>query len=888
MATTRIFVGLQLLLTVFLVVLLWSLYSRLRKQDFFRWWACAWTSFAGYLGIGAVALHLAPGWTFLRGCLVLASLVCGYLEVPFLVLGACTLRDPENPPRASARAGIGAAFAASILIFAASLYVRNDPRVSFALRTGPRTLALAAGLFFCAWVFIRQWRKYQSTAALVTGGFCSLYAVDQSFYTLIYLNQIATVWSPSLLPLPFSLLLSPLPFFADLISGFGICLGVVLLLVEEHHRTERALLKSYAYGQTISESNVALLSEIQDRQRAEGALRDSEDRYRDLVEHSQDLLCIHDLQGKLLSVNPAPARILGYEVPELLGIPMRDIIAPEFREQFDEYLARVQRNGTDAGLMAVVTRTGERRIWEYHNTLRTEGVLSPIIRGMAHDVTERMRAERALRDSEERFRKLVEALPDAIYVHSKDRIVFVNPACVKLLGAQDPEQLMGKDIVEIIPPDDLAATRHRIQRCSETGTASSATESLLLALDGTPIQIEAAEIPITWKWSPAIEVVAHDIRERKRAEQTVQEWQKRVELAQKAGLLIGLWEWDIAANTLLWSEETYRLLGYTRETFTGKGQDFLRRLHPEDRSRMEAAIQKVADGGSEFEAQFRVMRPDGSISWLDTRGVIIRHEPTRVMMGIVIDVTDLRTSQQSLEEAKRELAHVTRISSMGELTASIAHEINQPLGAIATDGSATLNWLAMRPPNLAEAREAAKRVIREANRASDVIARIRSLLKKAPPELRSVDANVLIEEVLALLGNELTSAGVVVRTELAADGLALLGDRVQLQQVILNLIMNAIDAMNAITDRPRELLIKSARNHEGMLVQVHDSGVGLDPEKAELIFQPFFTTKPQGIGMGLSISRSIVEAHGGRLWATPGSPHGAILQFTLPKAGDVS
>lgn len=582
-------------------------------------------------------------------------------------------------------------------------------------------------------------------------------------------------------------------------------------------------------------------------------------------------------------MNPAPARLLGYEVPELLKIPMREIIAPEFRDQFDGYLARIQSNGRDAGLMSVITRTGERRIWEYNNTLRTEGVPSPVVRGMAHDVTERTRAERALRDSEERFRKLVEVLPDAMCVHSNDKIVFANPACMRLLGAQEPEQLIGKDIAEIIDPNDLATMRLQMQRCYETGTSSPATEAVILALDGTAVQVEAAAIPTLWKGSPAIEVVARDIRERKRVEQTVQEWRTRLELAQKAGLRVGLWEWDVATNTVLWSDQTYRLLGYTRENFGGKVEDFLRRLHPDDRHRIEAAIRKVVDGGTEFEAQFHVVRPDGSVSWLDSRGVVVREKPSRVMMGVAIDITDLRMSQQSLEEAKSELARMTRISTMGELTASIAHEINQPLGAIAADGSAALHWLAMQRPNLQEARKAVTRVIREANRAGDVIARIRSLLKKLPPELRPLDANEVMRDVLVLIGNELSSASVAVRTELAADVPAVHGDRVQLQQVILNLILNAIDAMSTISDRPRELLITSAKIPEGVLIQVQDSGIGLDPEKADLIFEPFFTTKPQGIGMGLSISRSIVEAHGGHLWAVSASPHGAVFQFTLPK-----
>jgi C4-dicarboxylate-specific signal transduction histidine kinase len=225
-----------------------------------------------------------------------------------------------------------------------------------------------------------------------------------------------------------------------------------------------------------------------------------------------------------------------------------------------------------------------------------------------------------------------------------------------------------------------------------------------------------------------------------------------------------------------------------------------------------------------------------------------------------------------------------RIATMGELTASIAHEINQPLAAVVTNGSASLRWLAMQPPNLKQARKAVTSAIQEANRAGQVIARIRALLRKGSAQMAPLDVNEVIWEVLALVDNELIRGDVSAQTKLAADVPAVLGDRVQLQQVILNLIMNGIDAMSTIADRPRELLIQSAAHAEGVLIQVQDSGSGLEREQASRIFEPFFTTKPQGIGMGLSISRSIVETHGGRLWAAPASPCGAVFQLILPKA----
>jgi len=259
--------------------------------------------------------------------------------------------------------------------------------------------------------------------------------------------------------------------------------------------------------------------------------------------------------------------------------------------------------------------------------------------------------------------------------------------------------------------------------------------------------------------------------------------------------------------------------------------------------------------------------------------------------GIQRDVTervrlqeDRKRAEEALQESRAELARVARIATLGELTASIAHEINQPLAAVATNASASLHWLAVRPPNLGEARQAMTRAMKEANRASSVIDKMRTLLKKSPPQLLLLEVNELLTDVLALAHTDLLTGGVIVHTKLADDLPVVLGDRVQLQQVMLNLILNAIDAMIAINDRPRTLVISSVKHPEGVLVQVQDSGKGLDPKQASRIFDSFFTTKPEGIGMGLSISRSIVEAHGGRLWADTSVSNGAIFRFTLPKA----
>jgi PAS domain S-box-containing protein len=326
--------------------------------------------------------------------------------------------------------------------------------------------------------------------------------------------------------------------------------------------------------------------------------------------------------------------------------------------------------------------------------------------------------------------------------------------------------------------------------------------------------------------------------------------------------------------------------------FTGRsidrelGNGWAEGVHPEDLQRCLDTYTQAFDRREAFRMEYRLRRHDGEYRWVLDIGVPRRNADGSFAgyIGSCIDVTEQRLAEEQLHQTQQDLARVARIVIMGELTASIAHEINQPLAAVATNASASLHWLASQPPNLDEARQAMANALNEADRASDVIKRLRTLLQKTPPQLQSVNVNEVIRDVLALVHRELITGGVATRTELAPDLPTVLGDRVQLQQVLLNLIINAVDAMITIKDRPRTLLIKSAIDAEGVMVEVQDSGRGLDPAQASRIFDSLFTTKPEGIGMGLSISRSIVEAHGGRLRAEPGPSHGAVFQVILPKA----
>ena len=289
--------------------------------------------------------------------------------------------------------------------------------------------------------------------------------------------------------------------------------------------------------------------------------------------------------------------------------------------------------------------------------------------------------------------------------------------------------------------------------------------------------------------------------------------------------------------------------------------------------------------GEPYDFEARIRRFDGVYRWFQVRGLPLRDTRGQVVRwyALLSDIDDRKRAEAEVREAYTELVHVARVTTMGELTASIAHEVRQPIAAAVTSAQTALRWLQAQPPELGEVREALSRIVRAGKRAEDVIGRIRALVTKAPPRMDAVDINAAIREVVELTRGEAVKNGVSVRTDLA-EGLPLIqGDRVQLQQVILNLIINGIEAMTGVGEASRELLISSRKDDAGgVLVGVADTGPGLAAGAPEQMFAAFYTTKPGGLGLGLSICRSIIEAHDGRLWASANEPHGAIFQFTLP------
>jgi PAS domain S-box-containing protein len=359
----------------------------------------------------------------------------------------------------------------------------------------------------------------------------------------------------------------------------------------------------------------------------------------------------------------------------------------------------------------------------------------------------------------------------------------------------------------------------------------------------------------------------------------------------------GSWGWNLATNRVVWSEEHCRIFGYKIDEVGGTFAAALERLRPEERPALLATVGEAVRAGRSFSCEYQIALPDGSIKNVQSVGLGVVNQLGDVSeyIGTTVDITErkraeeeLRRNEAALREAQAELAHVARVTAMGELAASIAHEVNQPIAGVVINGNACLRWLSRvkeESIDLTEARETLQRIIRDGNRAGEIVARIRALFKKTQSAKEPLDLNEAIREIIVLAKSEMEKQRVTLRLELSPDFPNVLGDRVQLQQVMLNLILNAIDAMATVQDRARDLVIHTQNSEEGkVLTTVRDSGIGLSPESIEHVFKAFHTTKPGGLGMGLSISRSIVENHSGRLWVTAHDGPGASFHFTLSSA----
>jgi hypothetical protein len=435
-----------------------------------------------------------------------------------------------------------------------------------------------------------------------------------------------------------------------------------------------------------------------------------------------------------------------------------------------------------------------------------------------------------------------------------------------------------------VHPDDLNGLLAVLRRMIASDRAAEC-EARLRRYDGqyrwfllrtSPLRDEFGK---TFKWYG----IKTDIDDRKRAEEELR--RSEAFLAEGERLtLSGSFLWRLDTDEITFSEQLYRIHEFDRDSPVTL-ERIRRRIHPEDLPLLSEKIERARAGGnSVLNYEIRLRMPNGSVKYLRTIAHGTQDRDGRPeIVGAVQDVTERKLAEEALTQARSDLAHVTRVTSLGVLTASIAHEVNQPLSGIITNASTCLRMLAADPPNVEGARETAKRTIRDGNRASELITRLRALFSKKESTTEPVDLNEAAQEVIALSLCELQRNRVILRAEFADNLPVVTGDRVQLQQVVLNLLKNATDAMSAVDDRPRRLHIKTARDAgDTVRLTVQDAGVGLDPHVMDRLFQAFYTTKNDGMGIGLSVSRSIIERHHGRLWAEQNDGPGASFSFSIP------
>jgi PAS domain S-box-containing protein len=488
----------------------------------------------------------------------------------------------------------------------------------------------------------------------------------------------------------------------------------------------------------------------------------------------------------------------------------------------------------------------------------------------------------SLQNSEDRLRRVINTIPAYVWSTLPDGSVdFVNQRLSDTTGLS-ADELSSSHWSSIVHPDDLARYINEWRAAlaggepteSEARIRTTGHDYRWMLVRNVPLRDGLGKI-IKW-YGTGI-----DIEDRKRAEDQLRRSEAYLSEAQRLSRT-GSFGWQVPTGEILWSEETYQIFGYD-----GSAKPSLKlvidRTHPDDRHRVQQLLEQVSTDGGSFDTEHRLLMPDGAVKYLhvvahamsDSSGVV-------EFIGAVTDTTPAKKADESLRKAQADLAHVNRVTTMGELAASLAHEVNQPIAAASINARSCLRYLKRDQPDLDGAGKAASRMVGDVNRAADIISRIRQFFTKGTPLQEPVDLNEVIREMVVLLSNEAAQYSISVRTELAADLPTVMGDRVQLQQVLMNLMINSIEAMKSVDGTRQLILISEPGDNGQLLVSVHDTGSGLPEGQADQIFTAFFTTKTYGTGMGLSISRSIIESHGGRLWAVNHSGRGASLQFTLP------
>jgi PAS domain S-box-containing protein len=634
---------------------------------------------------------------------------------------------------------------------------------------------------------------------------------------------------------------------------------------------------------------VGTSTDIEDLKQSQENLRKTEEQTRLIIDTALDAVITIDAEGKITSWNRQAEIVFGWSNREAIGQRLADMIIPE-RQRMDHArgLRRFLATGDGPILRRRIEVTAIRRSGlEFPVELEVvpmrlghEWVFSAFIR----DITDSKLAQEKLRESELNLREMTETIPAMLWSATPEGAVdYCNARVLDYSGFRAGE-ILGNGWTKLLHPDDVDQTARVWMSSISSGTAYRVEVRTFHAADRTYRWCLTSALPLLdeqgqiLKWHGTVV----DVHDWKQAQEKLRRSEAFLAEAQHLSS-VGSFTCRFALDEFTWSDELYRI--YEIDPVVPLTLELIvSRVHSDDVALFQEMVDRARAGVSDFEFEARLMMPDHSVKYLH----FIVHGPRAKdgqleYFGAIQDVTQRRLAEEALGKARAELTHVARVSSLGALTASIAHEVNQPLAGIMTNASTCVRMLAADPPNSQIACESARYMIRDAERASNVIKRLRALFAKRSAAAESVDLNVVTREVVALSLSELQRGRVILSMQLA-EGLPLItGDRVQLQQVILNLLLNAAEAMSGIDDRPRELLIRTeSEKSDRVRLTVQDAGVGFEPRDMSRLFEAFYTTKSSGMGIGLSVSRSIIESHNGQLWAVPNDGPGATFSFSIP------
>jgi PAS domain S-box-containing protein len=645
--------------------------------------------------------------------------------------------------------------------------------------------------------------------------------------------------------------------------------------------------------------------DIEDQKRAEAALRQSEARLAEAQRELQAtidtipiLVARYGTEGRRDFVNVAWKQYTGLSDDAALGTEWSITVHPEDIAEGERRWRDALAKGDSLHIEQRFRGADGQYRWHAVDRVALRDENGNVIKwySVGYDIEDRKRAELALRareaelaETQRELQLTLDRIPTLAWQTRSDGFAeYLNKQWLDYAGLSI-EQALGWDWQIVIHPDDLPGLLVVWRRMLASGNGEE-VEARMRRFDGeyrwflfrpSPLRDEAGNV-VRWYGTNT------DIEDRKRAEHALQRSEAYLAEAQKL-TLTGSFGWKTLTGETYWSEEFYKIMGFERRIKPSL-DIVMQRTHPDDRSFVHNQLDRAMHGEKNFDYEHRLLMPDGQIKHLHVRAQLVRDASgADEMIGAMADVTEAKKAQEALQAAQAELAHASRVAVLGEISASIAHEVNQPLAAIVANGEACLRFLAREEPDLNDVRGAVEWIVKDGNRAGDVIQRVRTLTRKTDGQRAALDVNDAIDDVMVLLQRELLVHRISVQRDLAAGLPLVLADRVQLQQVIINLTMNAIEAMQAIADRARRLTIRSYQDDSGqVIVAVIDSGAGFTAESQDRLFHAFFSTKPGGLGMGLSICRSIIEAHGGRLSASANFDRGATFQFALPLAEDAA